>query len=112
MIIEGFLFFFKYGAIQDQKTSHHKISLKCEFKVGKDEAFTRLMQLILLINYRLKIHTQRLISLRLWRVRSEKLFFASGFPSGMESSFPVLHTGEHKVHCRRNAICSKSFGVQ
>lgn len=81
VIIRGFFFFLKYGVIQDQKTSHHKISLKCEFKVGKDEAFTRLMQLILLINYRLKIHTQRLISLLLWRVRSEKLFFSSGVPS-------------------------------
>lgn len=39
------------------------------------------MQLILLINYRLKMHTQRLMSLLLWRVRSEKLFFSSGFPS-------------------------------
>lgn len=39
------------------------------------------MQLILLINYRLKIHTERLISLLLWRVRSEKLFFSSGSPS-------------------------------
>lgn len=55
VIIGGF--FFNDGAIQDQKTSHHKTSLKCEFKVGKDEAFTRLMQLILLVNYSLKICT-------------------------------------------------------
>lgn len=75
------LLFFNYGATQDWKTSRHKASLKCEFKVGKDEAFTRLMQLILLVNYILKMCTQSLISLLLWRVTSEKLYFSSGFPS-------------------------------
>jgi len=91
VIIGGF--FLNCGAIQDQKTSHHKTSLKCEFKVGKDEAFTRLMQLILLINYSLKICTWSLISLLLWRVTSEKRFFSCGFPreKGAWKASPVTY---------------------